>query len=146
MAAMTADHRSLAALAAAALLGLGMAGCGGTRPPEDPTPGRDVNPSVLERSEMDQTAITMEELLLGRLPGVEVRRVRGGLSVLIRGISSFSTSNEALIIIDGVQSSGVGLAGVNPEDVERVEVIKDGAAAFYGFRGANGVLIVTTRR
>lgn len=145
MAAMTVRH-SLAVLAAAALLGLGTAGCGGTLPPEGPQPERDTNPSVLERSEMNRTAITMEELLLGRLPGVEVRRVRGGLSVLIRGISSFSTSNEALIIIDGVQSSGARLAGVNPEDVERVEVIKDGAAALYGVRGANGVLIVTTRR
>lgn len=145
MAAMTVRH-SLAALAATALLGFGTAACGGTLPPEEPRPERDTNPSVLERSEMNQTAITMEELLLGRLPGVEVRRVRGGLSVLIRGISSFTTSNEALIIIDGVQSSGTMLASVNPEDVERVEVIKDGAAALYGVRGANGVLIVTTRR
>lgn len=146
MAVRLARHHSLAAPAAAALLIYGMAGCGAAASPEGPQPERDTNPSVLERSEMNQTAITMEELLLGRLPGVEVRRVRGGLSVLIRGLSSFSTSNEALIIIDGVQSNGVTLASVNPEDVERVEVIKDGAAALYGVRGANGVLIVTTRR
>lgn len=143
---MTATRTRYASMAAAALLALGMAGCGSTTPPEGPEPERDPNPSILERGELDRTAVTMEELLVGHLPGVEVRRVPGGLSVLIRGLSSFSTSNEALIIIDGVQTSGTVLAGVNPEDVQRVEVIKDGAAALYGLRGANGVLIVTTRR
>lgn len=141
--------RSLLQPASAGLLVAGLVGCGHTAGPENPDtpqPTRDANPSVLERSELNDAAITMEELLVGRLPGVNIRRVRGGLSVQIRGVGSFSSSNEALIVIDGVQSSGMVLAGVNPEDVERVEVIKDGAAALYGVRGANGVLLITTRR
>jgi TonB-dependent SusC/RagA subfamily outer membrane receptor len=42
--------------------------------------------------------------------------------------------------------STVDLAGVDPKEVERIEVIKDAAAAYYGVRGANGVLVITTRR
>lgn len=138
--------RSVIPPAAAALLLAGLAGCGPAAPPETPAPEPDADPSVLERNELYQEAVTMEELLLGRLPGVDVRRVAGGLSILIRGQGSFSSGNEALIVIDGVQSDGVRLAGINPDDVERVEVIKDGAAALYGVRGANGVLLITTRR
>lgn len=138
--------RSTASTVAAVVLLAGVAACGPVARSEDPQPAPEADASVLERGELYQEAITMEELLMGRLPGVEVRRVGTSLSVLIRGRSSFSTSNEALIIVDGVQSSGMALAAMNPKDVERVEVVKDGAAAIYGVRGANGVLIITTRR
>lgn len=140
--------RSLASTVAAVVLLAGMAGCGPIARSEDPQPepDADASASVLERDELYQEAITMEELLMGRLPGVEVRRVGTSLSILIRGRGSISSGNEALIIVDGVQSSGMALASMNPKDVARVEVVKDGGAAIYGVRGANGVLIITTRR
>lgn len=102
---------------------------------------------VLEREEMaTAAATTMYEFIVGRLPGVDVRQIGGRLSVRIRGPSTVRGSSEALIVVDGVQSSGTLLAGMNPADVQRVEVLKGASAAVYGVRGANGVLLVTTRR
>lgn len=141
-----AHLHSLVAPAAAVILLACVSGCGPPPAWGEPEPERDADPSVLQRGELNKAAITMEELLVGRLPGVNVRRLRGGLSVQIRGITSVNSGTDALIIIDGVQSNGMVLAGVNPDDVQRIEVIKDGAAAIYGLRGANGVLVVTTRR
>jgi TonB-dependent SusC/RagA subfamily outer membrane receptor len=145
--AMPITLTRLHGLAPAAVLAVFAAvGCGA--PPDwgEPEPERDTDPSVLQREEMNTSAVTMEELLVGRLPGVNVRRAGGGLSIQIRGVNSVNAGTDALIIIDGVQSSGLALASVNPDDVQRVEVIKDGSAAMYGVRGANGVLVVTTRR
>ena len=105
------------------------------------------NPNVLERAELERYAVSsMEELLQGRLPGVLVRRRGANISVQIRGQNSVNSSNEALIIIDGVDSSPRALMSLSPRDVDRVEVLKDGSAALFGVRGANGVLLITTRR
>jgi TonB-dependent starch-binding outer membrane protein SusC len=109
--------------------------------------GNSGDPNVLERHELDRFRVaSMEELLQGRLPGVLVRRRGGNISVQIRGQNSVNSSNEALIIIDGVDASPRALISMSPQDVERVSVLKDGSAALYGVRGANGVLLITTRR
>lgn len=102
--------------------------------------------SVLERDQMNPTASSFMELIQGRLPGVLLRQRGANVSVEIRGPGSIRGSNEALIVIDGVENTGRVLASINPSDVERVEVLKDGSAAIYGLRGANGVLLITTRR
>ncbi|GAB3738951.1 TonB-dependent receptor [Spirosoma lituiforme] len=66
-------------------------------------------------------------------------------AIRLRGTSSLSANSEPLIVIDGV--SGANLNSVAPEDIERVDVLKDAsAAAIYGSRGANGVIVVTTKR
>ncbi|WP_411275136.1 SusC/RagA family TonB-linked outer membrane protein [Daejeonella sp.] len=66
-------------------------------------------------------------------------------SIRLRGTSSLSANSEPLIVIDGV--AGVSLNSVAPEDIEQMDVLKDAsAAAIYGSRGANGVIIVTTKR
>lgn len=104
------------------------------------------NANILERHEMNPSASSFLELIQGRLPGVLVRQRGSSISVEIRGQSSFRSSNEALILIDGIENSTRSLTAINPADVERVEVVKDGAAAIYGVRGANGVLSITTRR
>lgn len=92
-----------------------------------------------------------EELLEGRFPGVEViRLVTGDVSVRIRGASSIVGSNEPLYVIDGMEISpgpGGALVGINPADIARIEVLKDvGSTSLYGVRGANGVIVITTRR
>lgn len=84
--------------------------------------------------------------LRGLVPGLNVsgsgRPGGGDNSVTIRGVHSINSSNEPLYIVDELPVST--LEGVNIHDVERVEVLKD--APIYGSRGANGAIIVTTKR
>lgn len=94
---------------------------------------------------------SVEEMLNGRVAGVHVQQTRSGsLEIRIRGTSSIYGSNEPLFVVDGVPvrtMAGGGLYMVNPADVESIEVLKDaGAAAIYGSRGANGVILITTKR
>ena len=90
-------------------------------------------------------------MLEGRFAGVEIRRLAaGGISVRIRGQRTFKGDAEPLFVIDGVpQRTGTGatLFDLDPHDVQSIEVLKDaGATAIYGSRGANGVILITTRR
>lgn len=97
-----------------------------------------------------RSATRVEELLQGRVPGVSVRRLPGGrFSVRVRGTNSLLGSGEPLFVIDGVQllPGSDGVSGVNPRDVARIEVLKDASAtAIYGVRGANGVILIATRK
>ncbi|OLE56296.1 MAG: hypothetical protein AUG74_19545 [Bacteroidetes bacterium 13_1_20CM_4_60_6] len=93
----------------------------------------------------------IEELLMGRFPGVMVTRAADGtLSVRIRGTTSIRGSNEPLYVIDGVEiqpGPGGSLAGINPRDIATIEVVKDPAGeALYGVRGANGIILIKTKR
>ena len=93
----------------------------------------------------------IEQLLASRFSGVQVSRTSsGGLSVRIRGIGSFISSNEPLYVVDGVPidlGAGSALRAINPRDVASIEVIKDPAGlAMYGVRGANGVIVINTKR
>ena len=95
------------------------------------------------------SARTLEELLAGRVAGLRVETLPGGRQqVIIRGRSSIYGSNEPLYVVDGVTllGSAGGLSRINPADVESIRVIKDGQAAIYGSRGANGVILITTKR
>jgi len=91
---------------------------------------------------------TTESLLQGQASGVTVINSGvpgGGSNVRVRGITSFGNS-DPLVIIDGVQIPN-GLHDLNVNDIESIQVLKDaGAAAIYGVRGSNGVIIVTTKR
>jgi TonB-dependent starch-binding outer membrane protein SusC len=89
------------------------------------------------------------EALQGKLPGVDITRSSGaagaGVNVLVRGNRSLSASNSPLFIVDGIQYSNV--QDINPNDIESMEVLKDAAStAIYGSRGANGVIIITTKK
>ncbi len=64
----------------------------------------------------------------------------------MRGASSLKGSNEPLVIIDGMPGNMTSLNAIAPEDIEAIDVLKDGSAAIYGTRGNNGVIIVSTRR
>jgi TonB-linked outer membrane protein, SusC/RagA family len=92
------------------------------------------------------------EALQGRVPGLDITRSSGnagaGVNILVRGQRTFSVARQAqqpLYIIDGFQ--GGNIADLNPNDIESVEVLRDASAtAIYGWMGANGVIIVTTKK
>lgn len=94
----------------------------------------------------------VEELLRGRVAGVEVVPLpNGDFSLRIRNASSNGANAAPLIVLDGMplpRGGGIGsaLAGVAPDDIERIEILKDaGSAASYGSDGANGVVLITTK-
>ncbi|TVR84488.1 MAG: TonB-dependent receptor [Saprospirales bacterium] len=93
---------------------------------------------------------SFENLLQGRAPGVDVTtdsyRPGAGSTIRIRGSRSLVAGNDPLIVMDGVPIEG-DLMGINPADIESIEILKDASAtAIYGSRGANGVILVTTQR
>lgn len=103
----------------------------------------------------DARVTRVEELLQGRVPGLEVRRLPdGNYTLRIRGqhgIRGNPGDDEPLLVIDGSLmppgSLGSALAAIAPRDVARIDVLKDVAATgFYGARGANGVIVITTKR
>lgn len=89
--------------------------------------------------------------LAGTTPGVQVISssgdpASGGATIRIRGIGSMSAGNSPLYIVDGMPYDG-SISDINPNDVESMSVLKDAAAsAIYGARGANGVVLITTKR
>jgi len=96
-----------------------------------------------------RTVTRTEELFVGRFPGVQVYQMPGGLAVRIRGQNSVLGNNEPLYVIDGVplEPSPNGLLTLNPSDIAKIQVLKDiSSTAIYGVRGANGVILITTKR
>ncbi|MBR4822730.1 MAG: SusC/RagA family TonB-linked outer membrane protein, partial [Bacteroidales bacterium] len=103
-------------------------------------------------------ATSADQVLQGRAAGVQMVQNSGipggGSSIRVRGVSSIFQSSEPVIVIDGVvieASTGSNtenaLASINPNDIETMDILKDASAtAIYGSRGANGVIIITTKR
>ena len=92
----------------------------------------------------------VDDAMAGKMAGVLIQNQSGepgaDPKIQIRGASSITGSSNPLIVVDGYPISG-SLATVNPNDVESIEVLKDAAsAAIYGSRGANGVILVTTKK
>lgn len=126
--------------------------------------------STINADEMrKQVATNFTQGLVGQAPGVQVSRTNGipgsGASIRIRGMSTVSGVNDPLFVIDGIPvelyNGGGGdalrsapanglmdpLAGIDMNDIENVEILKDATAtAIYGSRAANGVIIVTTKK
>lgn len=99
----------------------------------------------------DKNVAAVEELLIGRFSGVEVQRTGdGGFLVFVRGTGSFMASEQPLWVIDGVpyESKGSrGLSWLSPANVGRITVLRNPQeTAIYGVRGANGVIVITTRK
>jgi len=84
------------------------------------------------------------DLIRGRFPGVEVINSAGGTSLLIRGTNSLTLSSEPLYIVDGIPVTDI--SSIEPVTVRSIDVLKDAAAAYYGSRGTNGVIIIQTRK
>lgn len=94
---------------------------------------------------------SFDQLLQGSAPGINVRAGSGqpgaAAKVQIRGVGSVNGSTMPTYIVDGIEVSAADFATINQGDFETVTVLKDAsAAALYGSRGANGVIVVTTRR
>jgi iron complex outermembrane receptor protein len=101
---------------------------------------------------------TPEQLIAGKIAGVQITSSSGmpgaGSRIRIRGGTSLNASNDPLIVIDGVPVENAGIAGaasplsmINPNDIESMTVLKDAsAAAIYGNRAANGVILITTKK
>lgn len=96
-------------------------------------------------------AARLEDLLEGQVAGVQVIQLAGGgISIRIRGTGSISGNNEPLYVVDGMPvmlAPGRGIDWLNPNDIKRIEILKDAVTtSMYGVRGANGVVVITTRR
>lgn len=94
----------------------------------------------------------MDQALVGQLAGVRVKQTSGvpgaGFTIQVRGSGSINASSEPLYVIDGFPLDTDGQpSNINPNDIESIQVLKDAAsAAIYGSRGANGVVLITTKK
>lgn len=103
--------------------------------------GESASRSTLRMNERDaKTYTTMQDYLRGKVPGV---RVNSDGSINIRGVNSVNAQAQPLILLDGAEIRDIN--SVNPNEVKSVDVIKDGAAAIYGFRGVAGVISIKTK-
>lgn len=144
------------AFTAAALI---VVSCGTSRKAADYVPGRDseeeyVNTGYgkIKKKDSASSVSSLEikqgsgysdiyEYLKGRVPGLVVN----GTSITIRGVNSIMGSNEPLILVDGMETDDI--SHIQPDMVERVDVLKDASTtALYGARGANGVILIVTRK
>lgn len=122
--------------------------------------------SVKVDEEQAARSTTIDQLLQGHASGVQVinnsAAPDAGVSIRIRGLSSFNGGSDPLYVVDGViinsdattssavsgmtAEEGNGLAGLNPQDIASMEILKDASAtAIYGSQGANGVILITTK-
>jgi TonB-linked SusC/RagA family outer membrane protein len=126
--------------------------------------------SVKVEDNIARQSVTIDQLLQGRAAGVQVTQnaanPNSGISVRIRGTNSLRGNNEPLYVVDGIiissagegtqgtggfgntgQEQQNGLNGINPRDIESMQILKDASAtAIYGSRGANGVVLITTKK
>ncbi|MCF6405120.1 TonB-dependent receptor [Chitinophaga filiformis] len=98
----------------------------------------------------DQPVLNASSALQGRVAGVSVANSSGApggaVKIRIRGANSINASNDPLYVIDGVALSSISIQDINVNDIASMEVLKDASAtAIYGSRGANGVIIITTK-
>ena len=124
---------------------------------------RDVTTSIssMKASELGVPVSSVDQALVGKMSGVQVSQPNGipggGLSIKVRGSGSITAGTEPLYVVDGFPMSGEAgngtgqnvspLSSINMNDIESIEVLKDAsAAAIYGSRGANGVVIITTKQ
>src|SRR3954470_17334474 len=114
---------------------------------------KDVTGAVSSISEKDIKSRPVDnalEALQGKVAGVNVgSNERPGTlpSISIRGVRSLTASNSPLFVVDGIPLITGGIDNINPGDIESIDVLKDASAtAIYGSRGANGVVIITTKQ
>ena len=136
-------------------LASGCASGNGARPPEKPAPsGSPTIPlaaTTVSGEELDRAGNDpIEKTLAAKVPGVMISRTAdGGIAVRIRGNTSINGPSEPLYVIDGLAiqpGPGGALVGINPHDIESIEVLKDAASlSYYGMRAANGVILIKTK-
>ncbi|MDP3394603.1 TonB-dependent receptor [Sediminibacterium sp.] len=115
---------------------------------------KDVTGSVAKVNvqDLDKAPVrSFDEALAGRVAGVQVSSESGqpgsGINIVIRGNNSITQDNSPLYVVDGFPIENQDNNIINPKDIESIEVLKDASAtAIYGARGANGVIIITTKK
>lgn len=106
--------------------------------------------SISAKSVENVPIARLDQIIQGRASGVQVSQTQaqpgGQVSLRIRGTNSINSSNEPLFVIDGFPGAG-NLNSLNPNDIQSIDILKDASSiAIYGSRGANGVVIVTTKK
>ena len=107
---------------------------------------------TVEMADLSKAPVrSFDEALAGRVAGVQVTSADGqpgsGVNIVIRGNNSVTQSNSPLYVIDGFLIENPENNAVNPADIESIDILKDASAtAIYGARGANGVIIITTKK
>jgi TonB-linked SusC/RagA family outer membrane protein len=97
-------------------------------------------------------AANISNAIVGRIPGIIAKQSNGepgkdGSQIYIRGIATYQGNSNPCVIIDGIERSIQDFSQLNPEEIESVNILKDAAAAsIFGMRGANGVIVIKTRR
>ena len=130
----------------------GCASGNATLPPADPILNAAPRNNIVTSEDLDRTPVeSIERALAAKVPGVYISHTEdGSIAIRIRGNSSISGSNEPLYVIDGTPVNagpGGSLTGINPKDIASIEVLKDAVStSFYGVRGANGVIVIKTKR
>ena len=108
--------------------------------------------SVSAENIKERPALNFGEAIAGQMAGVQVQQTGGapggeGLSIRVRGVGSITQSSDPLYVVDGYPMEGSAFRLLNTADIESVQVLKDASStAIYGSRGANGVVIVTTKK
>lgn len=123
-------------------------GCASTR---DHDAERDRDPNTVEAEDLEGRYIArVQEMLRGQVAGVEVRNSPNGLIIRIRGASSIYANSDPLFVIDNLPielGANGALTGINPRDIASIRVLKNASdTAMYGVRGANGVILISTKR
>jgi TonB-dependent SusC/RagA subfamily outer membrane receptor len=114
--------------------------------------GRDVAGAVTKVDGdklMENSPRTVTDMLVGRFPGVEVfKTANGGTSIRIRGARSMNSSDEPLFVLDGYpqHNGSASLLDLDPHDIKSIQVLKGAEASTYGSRGANGVILIVTKK
>lgn len=108
--------------------------------------------SVSGASIRENPSASLQNGLVGKLPGFSSQQRSGrpggdAAAFYIRGVSSFTGANTPLIIVDDIEFSADQFANLDPNEIESISILKDASTtAVYGIKGANGVVVVTTRR
>lgn len=108
--------------------------------------------SVRREEIMQSPSASIQNLLTGRLTGFFSQQRGGqpgrdGAQFFVRGVSTFNGDQSPLILVDDIESTYADFSNIDPNEVESISILKDAAAtAVYGVKGANGVILVTTRR
>jgi TonB-linked SusC/RagA family outer membrane protein len=108
--------------------------------------------SVSAEKLKERAVTNFGEALIGQIAGVQIQQINGapggeGLSIRIRGTGSITQSSDPLYVVDGYPMEGGAFRLLNPSDIESMQVLKDASStAIYGSRGANGVVIINTKK
>ena len=130
------------------------AGCGApARAPQDET-AVNIGYGIVRKDDLTQSVSTVQvkenemqgyrdiyDYLEGRVAGVEVTTDK---RIVIRGVNTVNGSTDPLILVDGQEWQDI--SSLNPNDIKSIDVLKGSATAIYGLRGANGVIIITTKK